>query len=225
LKTGNAIAIDGPAASGKTAVGSELARRLGFRFLDTGGMYRAVTLLALEAGIDARDEAALTELSRRSAIDPVGGPSGDRLTVDGRDVTDELRARNVDLRVSQVSAVKGVRVALVEQQRIIAGQGPIVMVGRDIGTVVLPDAKGKVYLNASAEVRARRRVRDMTDLGRDASYDRVVNELKARDDIDSKRRESPLRPAEGALIIDTDDMSVEQIAETVLRRFRPEQWS
>ncbi len=225
MKISNAISIDGPAASGKTAVGSELARRLGFQFLDTGGMYRAVTLLALEAGIDVRDDAALTELSRRSRIDPVGGPSGDRLMVNGRDITDELRAPKVDLSVSQVSTTKGVRIALVEQQRKIAEQGPIVMVGRDIGTVVLPDAKGKVYLDASAEVRAHRRVRDVTDLGRDASYDRVVTELKARDGIDSQRKESPLRPAEGALILDTDDMSIDEIADTVMRQFRPQQWS
>ena len=188
-------------------------------------MYRAVTLLALEAGIDTRDISHLTELIRLATLDPMGGPYGDRMIVDGRDITDELRAQNVDLNVSKVSAVKGVRVALVEHQRRIAEQGPIVMVGRDIGTVVLPEAKCKVYLNASAEVRARRRVCEMTNLGHDTSYNRVANELRARDDIDSHRLESPLRPAEGALIIETDCMSVDQITDTVIRRFRPEQWS
>ena len=220
-----AIAIDGPAASGKTAVGTELARRLDYRFLDTGGMYRAVTLLALEAGIDLHDQAALTELTQRSRMELVEGPSGNRLVVDGRDVTGELRARKVDSNVARVSTVRGVRIALVEQQREVAEQGPIVMVGRDIGTVVLPDAKVKVYLNASVEVRAQRRVRDMNASGRRASYDRVLEEMQMRDSIDSERHESPLRPAEEALIIDTDDMSIDEIADNVLRYFRPEQWS
>ena len=224
MKSRNEIAIDGPAASGKTAVGTELARRLDYRFLDTGRMYRAVTLLALEAGIDVQDQAALTELSQRLHMELVDAPSGDRLVVDGRDVTDELRARKVDTNVSRVSAVKGVRVALVAQQRNIAAQGPIVMVGRDIGTVVLPDAKVKVYLDASAEVRAQRRVREMSANGGDASYDRVLEELQMRDAIDSRRNESPLRAAEKALIVATDDMSVCEIVDKVLELFRPEQW-
>lgn len=218
----SAIAIDGPAASGKTAVGTEIARRLDYRFLDTGAMYRAVTLIALDAGIDLEDQAALTELTRHSRIELVGGPSGDRLVVDGRDVTGELRAPEVDSNVSRVSAVRGVRIELVEQQREVADQGPIVMVGRDIGTVVLPDARVKVYLNASVEVRTWRRVRDMNACGRDASYERVLEELQLRDSTDSERYESPLRPAAEALIIETDDMSVDEIAEKVLRHFRPE---
>ena len=225
MNSGKAIAIDGPAASGKTAVGTELARRLDYRFLDTGEMYRAVTLLALEAGIDMQDQAALTELSQRSRMELIDGQSGNRLVVDGRDVTGELRAQTVDRNVSQVSAVRGVRLALVELQRKVAEQGPIVMVGRDIGTVVLPDAKIKVYLNASVEVRAQRRVREMNASGRDTPYDRVLEELQMRDSIDSERHESPLRPAEEALIIYTDAMSVDDIADTVLRHLRPEQWS
>ena len=225
MNSRKAIAIDGPAASGKTAVGIELARRLDYRFLDTGGMYRAVTLLALEAGIDVKDQAALTELSQRSRMELIGGPSENRLVVDGRDVTSALRTQKVDSNVSRVSAVRGVRLALVEQQRKVAEQGPIVMVGRDIGTVVLPDAKVKVYLNASVEVRARRRVREMNASNRDASYGGVLEALQLRDSIDSERQESPLRPAEEAYIIDTDDMSVNEIADKVLRHFRPEQWS
>ena len=225
MESRKAIAIDGPAASGKTAVGTELARRLDYRFLDTGGMYRAITLLALEAGIDLQDQAALTELAQHTRMELVGGPSGDRMVVDGRDVTVELRARKVDSSVSRVSAVRGVRIALVQQQREVAEQGPIVMVGRDIGTVVLPDAKVKVYLNASVEVRTRRRVREMNACGRDASYERVLEELRMRDSIDIERFESPLRPAEEALIVDTDDMSVVEIADKVLQHFRPEKWS
>ena len=225
LESRKAIAIDGPAASGKTAVGTELARRLDYRFLDTGGMYRGITLLALEAGIDLQDQAALTELAQHTRMEQVGGPSGDRMVVDGRDVTVELRARKVDSSVSRVSAVRGVRIALVQQQREVAEQGPIVMVGRDIGTVVLPDAKVKVYLNASVEVRTGRRVREMNASGRDASYERVLEELRMRDSIDSERFESPLRPDEEALIIDTDDMSVVEIADKVLQHFRPEKWS
>jgi cytidylate kinase len=181
--------------------------------------------LALEAGIDVQDQAALTALSQRSRMELVHGPSGDRLVVDGRDVTDELRTQEVDSNVSQVSAVRGVRLALVEQQRKVAEQGPIVMVGRDIGTVVLPDAMAKVYLDASAEVRARRRVSEMNASGGDVSYDRVLEELRTRDSIDSARQESPLRPAQGALIIDTDNAGIDEIADRILRHFRPEQWS
>ena len=147
------IAIDGPAASGKTAAGKLLAQRLAYRFLDTGTMYRAVTWAATEREIDLEDQETLSKLASALVMSIVSREDGDRLLVDGTDVTDRLRDPEIDHGVSLVARVPAVRSAMVEQQRAIARDGPIVMVGRDIGTVVLPSAKAKVFLTASAETR------------------------------------------------------------------------
>ena len=210
------IAIDGPVASGKTVVGRLIAQRLGCRFLDTGIMYRAVTLVALNRGVELGDDEALAWLATSLEMRLVPGEAGDRLLVDGEDVTDFLREPDVDRGVSQVSAVSGVRSALVEQQRAIAKEGSIVMLGRDIGTVVLPKADVKVFLTASVEVRARRRYRELQEDGSDISYDQVASDLERRDRIDSERAASPLRPADDATQIDTDNLSVEEIARRIL---------
>ena len=210
------IAIDGPVASGKTVVGRLIAQRLGFRFLDTGIMYRAVTLVALNRGVEPGDDEALAGLAESLEMRLVPGEAGDRLIVDGEDVTDFLRELKVDRGVSQVSAVSGVRSALVEQQRAIAGEGSIVMLGRDIGTVVLPKADVKVFLTASVEVRARRRYRELQENGSDISYEQVVSDLERRDRIDRERAASPLRPADDATQIDTDNLGVEEIAKRIL---------
>lgn len=210
------IAIDGPVASGKTVVGRLIAQRLGCRFLDTGIMYRAVTWIALSRGVELGDGEALTELAMSLEMRLVPGEAGDRLLVDGEDVTGSLREPEVDRGVSQVSAVSGVRRALVEQQRAIARQGSIVMVGRDIGTVVLPKADVKVFLTASVEVRARRRYSELQEKGSDISYEQVTSDLEWRDRIDSERADSPLRPADDAIQIDTDSPSVEDIAKRIL---------
>ena len=210
------IAIDGPVASGKTVVGRLIAQRLGFRFLDTGIMYRAVTLVALNRGVEPGDDEALTGLAESLEMRLVPGEAGDRLVVDGEDVTDFLREPEVDRGVSQVSAVSGVRSALVEQQRAIAGEGSIVMLGRDIGTVVLPKADVKVFLTASVEVRARRRYRELQENGSDISYEQVASDLERRDRIDRERAASPLRPADDATQIDTDSLGVEEIAKRIL---------
>ncbi len=211
-----AIAIDGPVASGKTAVGREVARRLGCRFLDTGGTYRAVTLEALRLEVDLGHESRLSDLAEHMDIELVGGPDGDRLFVGGVDVTDELRSPAVDRAVSKVSAVSGVRAAVVPQQRRIATQGPIVMVGRDIGTVVLRDARVKVYLDASPEVRAERRCHEMEQSGQSPKLERVLEDLLRRDKIDSERDDSPLMPADDALIIDTGSLGLEQVVASVI---------
>ena len=212
------IAIDGPVASGKTVVGRELASRLKRRFLDTGNMYRVVTWAALDRDIGLKDERALQELAEAIEIRLVPVDGSDRLLVDGRDVTDLLRRREIDGGVSDVSAVPGVRRALVRQQRAVADQGPIVMVGRDIGTVVLPDAKVKVFLKASARVRARRRHEENVDKGLTTDFDQVLMDLKKRDRQDSERADSPLRPADDALEIDTDSLSVEEVVELILEQ-------
>ncbi len=212
------IAIDGPVASGKTVVGRELASRLKYRFLDTGSMYRAVTAAALDRNIGLKDERALQELAETIEIRLVVANGSDRLLVDNKDVTDLLRQREIDRGVSDVSAVSGVRRAMVSQQRAVADQGPIVMVGRDIGTVVLPDAKVKVFLMASSRVRAQRRHRENAEKGLTMDLDQVAIDLKRRDRQDSERADSPLRPADDALEIDTDSLSVEEIVALIMEQ-------
>lgn len=207
-----AIAIDGPVASGKSAVGSAVAQRLGYRFVDTGVMYRAITWLALERGVDILDEAALTKLAAGARLD-VDGP---RVALDGVDITDKLRSPEVGESVSLVSRVPGVRHAMVELQRKLASQRDTVMVGRDIGTVVLTDAKLKVYLEASAEERVRRRHAELVAAGKDTSEAEVRKELDLRDSVDSSRDVSPLKPAADAIIIQTDNLSLDQVVDRVI---------
>ena len=209
------VAIDGPAASGKSVIGREVARRLGIRFLDTGVMYRAVTWASIIRGVDIGREHELASLADCSEIRLVTVCEKDRLLLDGDDITDRLRHREVDAAVSAVSAVSSVRRALVAQQRAIAEEGPIVMCGRDIGTVVLPDACVKIFLTAAAEVRARRRAAEK--LG-DADYEKIMDELMRRDRIDSEREDSPLRPAEDAITIRTDNMTIEEVAQAILSK-------
>jgi len=213
LPTSIAIAIDGPVASGKTAVGRLVAQLARFRFLDTGAMYRAVTLAALERGTPLTEEDGLAELAETITI----GLTAGGVSLDGRDVTAHLRDTSVDRAVSAVSRVSGVRTALVRQQRAIAADGSIVVVGRDIGTVVLPGAALKVYLTADVEVRARRRHLEMEAHGEAADYSQVDGDLARRDRIDTERSDSPLRPADDAVIIDTDELGVEEVAREVLR--------
>lgn len=215
MQTPNIIAIDGPAASGKTTVGSRLAEELGYLCLDTGIMYRAVTLMAIQKGIRICDETRITQLAEMIHID-VKGPTVDDgrdfdVLVDGQDVTWEIRIPEVNLFVSPVSAYQGVRNAMTVQQRRIARQGNIVMLGRDIGTVVLPDADLKIYLDASIEERARRRYEEDKTRGKEVNYDEVLESLQMRDQIDSTRAIAPLKIAEDAIVIDTEDLTVEEV--------------
>lgn len=219
-----AIAIDGPVASGKSAVGSLVARRLGYRFIDTGVMYRALTWLALERGLDLQDEAALVKLAALADLTvkpgPPDAPEAWRVVVDGTDVTDRLRSPEVGEAVSLVSRVPGVRGAMVELQRKLAAEADTVMVGRDIGTVVLTDAKLKVYLDASAEERVRRRHDELLAAGKAVSEEDVRQELALRDAIDTERDVSPLRPAQDAIIIHTDHLSLGEVVDKVLELMR-----
>ena len=209
------VAIDGPAASGKSVIGREVARRLGIRFLDTGIMYRAVTWASIRGGVAPSKERELASLAERSEIRLVTMYEEDRLLLDGDDITDSLRLREVDMAVSAVSAVSGVRRALVAKQRAIAADGPIVMCGRDIGTVVLPDACVKVFLTATVEVRARRRAAERVG---NADYEKMMDELARRDKIDSEREDSPLRPAKDAITIATDNMTIEEVVQAILSK-------
>jgi cytidylate kinase len=210
------IALDGPVAAGKTAVGKALARRLGWRFLDTGVMYRAVAWAALEKGIPLDDDNALTALAERLPLEMRDGPDP-RWLVDGRDVTPLLRSPQVEAVVSRVAAVPGVRRALVERQRAWAQGGDIVVAGRDIGTVVLPDAPVKVFLLASVETRARRRWLELLATSPSPpSLEEVRRALEERDRLDSTRPISPLQPAPDAVVIDTDPYTIDEVAERIL---------
>jgi CMP/dCMP kinase len=215
------IAVDGSAASGKSTVGRQLAEMLGYPFLDTGLMYRAVTLAARERGIDRYDAGALTDLARSIRLD-VGPPAADSeetcsINLDGKDVTSQLRGPDVEDAVSLVSRVPGVREALVRQQRDIAGRQAMVMAGRDIGTVVLPDADLKIYLDASIGERARRRHAQFATQGRAVTEEIVLEDLRRRDQIDSERAVSPLRPADDAITIKTDGLSQDEVLRRVLQ--------
>lgn len=213
------IAIDGPAASGKSTVGEAVAARLGYLYFDTGAMYRAVTWLALAQGVPVSDEARVTALAEAAEIDvlPAARDDGRQYTVlvNGEDATWVIREPAVVLNVSQVSAYRGVRAALVIQQRRLAARGRIVMVGRDIGTVVLPNAPLKIYLDASVEARARRRWLEEQARGGARSYEDVLAEVRRRDEIDSTRAVGPLRPAVDAVIVDSTHLTVEQVVERV----------
>jgi len=217
-----AIAIDGPAASGKTTIGQMLAQHLHYLLLDTGSMYRAATYAALEAGLDLEDEAAVVTLTNglRIMIEDVteAKRDGRRYTVylDGEDVTWALRSPRVDANVSLVSSYPGVRQILVERQRQMAQERPVVMVGRDIGTVVLPDARLKLYITASPAERAQRRHRERVARGSDSEYEEILADVVRRDEIDGSREHSPMRPAEDALLIDTSGRTPEQILAEIL---------
>jgi cytidylate kinase len=224
------IAIDGPAAAGKSTIGYQLAQKVNYLYFDTGIMYRAVTYAALARGLDLHDAAAIGALAQSIQIDITPTPpeeAHERLVnvlVDQVDVSAHLRTGEVDRNVSLVSAYPAVREALSQQQRRIAhhyGRGAaerpgIVMVGRDIGTVILPEAPLKVYMEATIAERARRRYCELRTKGKEVSVTQILEELKQRDKLDSERAHSPLRPAADAVIIDTSDLSTEEVIDAIL---------
>jgi CMP/dCMP kinase len=212
------LAIDGPAASGKSAAGSAVARALGYPFIDTGMIYRAVTWMALNRGVEPADTAGLTALANSAVIelrpDPADSSSLD-VYVDGADATPHLRDESVERFVSQVSAVPGVRARLVTLQRQLA-TGGAVMAGRDIGSVVLPDADLKIYLDASPEERARRRLRQFPATKEPASFEALVEQIRSRDEQDRTRPVAPLLIPEGAIRLNTDGLTLESVIVRIL---------
>jgi len=214
------IAIDGPASSGKSTVGYLVAERLGYLFFDTGIMYRAATLAALTrlGRVDQQED--VVTLAQSLNIDILPPSVSDKrladIILDGEDITWQVRMREVDANVSVVSAYKGVRDAMTSQQRRVGLKGRVVMVGRDIGTVVLPEAKLKIYLDASVEERARRRYAELVARGEDVSYIKILGDMKKRDEYDSNRPIAPLKPAVDAVVLCTDGMSVEQVVDAIV---------
>ncbi len=201
-----------------------MAREFRYRLVDTGMMYRAVTWLALQDGVDLEDESALVALAEAATVE-LGQPEADggpTIVVNGRDITGELRLPDVDRSVSFVSRIAGVRAAMVQKQRTLAREGRLIMLGRDIGSVVLTDAPLKVYLDASAEVRAHRRHLELAEAGIERPESEILTELQARDEMDSQRHVSPLRPADDAIIIDTDALALEEVIERVREAARPQ---
>jgi CMP/dCMP kinase len=214
------IAIDGPAASGKSTLGLSLAQALGYLFFDTGVMYRAVTWLALKLDIDPGDEARVTALAEQTQIDIAPASKADGRACDvliaGEDITWETRLPEVEANVSAVSAYGGVRKALTQQQRRIGLRGKVVMVGRDIGTVVLPEADLKIYLDASAEQRAQRRYEEIIARGGQADENEILAKVIERDHIDSTRDVAPLKAAADAVVIHSDELNALEVFEKVL---------
>jgi cytidylate kinase len=206
------IAIDGGVASGKSAVGKRVAEALHLPFVDSGLMYRAVTKLASERGIDAGDAGALIELATKTDLKV----DGERVWADGAELTEGIfDADHMDA-LPRVSAVAGVRDALVAQQRRL-GHGGVVMAGRDIGTVVFPDADHKVFLTASLEEKVRRRAAQYERRGEAVDEEAMRKEVEARDRVDTERAVAPLRPASDAIVIDTDDLTVDEVVDKILR--------
>jgi cytidylate kinase len=207
------VALDGPSGTGKSTVARRLASRLGARYLDTGAMYRAATLAVLRAGVSLNDSAAIVAVVKQVGLELSTEPGAVSICLDGADVSEEIRMAPVTAAVSAVSAVPGVRTLLVARQRELIGTGGIVVEGRDIGTVVWPAAQPKVYLTASAQVRARRRA---GELGQVADVAAVAADIDRRDRLDSSRATSPLVRADDAVELDTTDLDLDEVVQRLI---------
>ena len=204
------VAIDGPSGAGKSTLAKRLAKELGYLYVDTGAMYRSIGLFALRQGVDPRDEAAVTALLPRIQIELRYVNGAQRVLLCGEDVSEAIRAENVGMATSAVSAHPPVRAFLLELQRGMARTHDILMDGRDIGTVILPNATVKIFLTASAEARADRRFKELQEKGVDTDYQTVLEDIRRRDYQDSHRATAPLRQAEDAVLVDTSELDLEQ---------------
>lgn len=214
------IAIDGPAASGKSTTATRVAEILGYVHLDTGAMYRAITLGVLERRISLEDDQAIVDFACGSTVSFEGLGASPRVLLDGRDVTEDIRRQDVSKAVSRVSSIAGVREVMVRLQRSMAQTGGVVLDGRDIGTVVLPDADLKIFMVADVDERARRRTKDLAETGLTVEPRTVADELVRRDHLDSTRSVSPLRKADDAIELDTTGLSFDEQVEFIIEQAR-----
>lgn len=210
------VAIDGPAGAGKSTVARRVAERLRFAFLDTGAMYRAATWRALARGVDLGDPDALAASTRDMRLEMAETPQGQRVTVDGEDVTAAIRTPEVTRLIYRLDQVSEVRRILVGHQRRFGERGPTVAEGRDIGTVVFPRAKCKIYLDASLDCRARRRAADLAARGVHVDLDQLRGEIRDRDEKSRTRADSPLRQADDAVLLDTTDLTADEVVEAIV---------
>lgn len=215
------IAIDGPAGAGKSTVARTIAQKLGFLYVDTGAMYRALTLKALERKIDEKDTAALIEMARSTSIDLINEQDGSlKILLDGRDVTSPIRQPHITKLVSDIAKIKGVREIMLGWQRKLGQQKDSVLDGRDIGTVVFPDADKKFYIDAEFSVRVRRRYKELKELNQDVTLEDIERDLRNRDNIDSTREFAPLKKADDAIYVDTTNMTIYDVVNKLLDYMR-----
>lgn len=210
------IALDGPAAAGKSTVAKKIAERLGFVYIDTGAMYRTLTYKAVKNGIDVESEKELTDLLLNTIIELKPGESGQRVYLDGKEVTGEIRSHEVTKNVSSVAKHAGVRKEMVARQQQLVQNGAVVMDGRDIGTHVIPDAEVKIFMIASAEERARRRFEEHQRQGIESNLEQLKREIEDRDHLDSTRTASPLKKADDAIELDTTSMDIESVVDSII---------
>ena len=216
------IAIDGPSGAGKSTIGKGLARQLGFLYIDTGAMYRAVGLACLETGVDLADAEAITEISNRAVIDLAGPPDALRVLLDGSDISQLIRTDEVSRAASIVSTVSAVRRRLVERQREMGARGNVVMDGRDVGTVVFPHADLKFFLTAAPESRAQRRYDEDLAKGREVTYEATLADLIERDTRDTTRADSPLKQTPESIVIDSSNLTIDEVLAIMQRAVRDE---
>lgn len=215
------IAIDGPSGAGKSTLARSIAAKLGYLYVDTGAIYRTIGYYVCARGIDPKDSAAVVDSLRDIAMEIVYGEDGlQHMLLNGKDVTREIRLPEISLYASVVSACPGVRAFLLEMQKKLGREHSVVMDGRDIGTVVLPDAQVKIFLTASASVRARRRMLELEQRGTPEPYEKVLKEIEERDWKDTHRAAAPLRQAEDAVLLDTTEMNFHESEEALLRIIR-----
>ena len=219
MKQNIKIAIDGPAGAGKSTVAQKAAKELGILYIDTGAIYRAVTLAAVRRNIDLSNEDVLSSLAEEISIEMVqDNKKLYRIFMDGSEVTEEIRKPQISRQVSQVAKIPGVRESLLEKQRDMASLGRVVMEGRDIGTKVFPEADFKFFLTAAPEERARRRYNELVASGYQVDWNTLLSEIKERDRIDSTRKTAPLVPAPNAIIIDCSQMNIEEVVNIIVSR-------
>ncbi|ADL12558.1 (d)CMP kinase [Acetohalobium arabaticum] len=211
------ITIDGPAGAGKSTVAKRVAEQLGIIYIDTGAMYRALTLKALREDIDLNNEDELAHLAHRTEIELEKIDGEDKVLLDEEDVTEEIRSQKVSNYVSVVAKVSSVREELVNLQQEMASNKGVIMDGRDIGTVVLPDADLKIFLTASVEERARRRYEELKEKGKDVEFDELKDEILRRDRLDQERKVAPLKKAEDAIELDSTNLTVEEVLRQVIK--------